>query len=114
MNPDHDLLEQFVHQRRSDHEQAPAWNPDLLCSPARPPASPRRMPAWLPISATAVACALLSVVWLRNDSKPSADLASALPELFTTQGAPLFASLDSSAATPSDSFLPVHLTIQLP
>lgn len=115
MNPDHDhdLREPFARQRRSDHEQAPAWNPDLLRAPARPVR--RHMPVWLPISATAAACALLSFVWLRDDAQPSADLAHSLPELFTTQGEPLFASLDTvSSATPSDSFLPIHLTIQLP
>lgn len=73
------------------------------------------MPVWLPITATAAACALLSFVWLRDDAQPASDLAGALPELFTTQGEPLFASLDTASnATPSDSFLPTHLTIQLP
>lgn len=113
MNPDNDLREPFARQRRSDHEQAPAWNPGLLRAPARPVR--RHMPVWLPLTATATACALLSFVWLRDDGKPSADLTGALPELFTTHGEPLFASLGTASnATPSDSFLPVHLTIQLP
>jgi hypothetical protein len=49
-------------------------------------------------------------VWLR-DAAPTADLTT-MPEFFTTQGEPLFVSL--TPATPSDSFLPIHLTIQLP
>jgi hypothetical protein len=53
---------------------------------------------------------LLSFVWLR-DAAPTADLTT-MPEFFTTQGEPLFVSL--TPATPSDSFLPIHLTIQLP
>jgi hypothetical protein len=53
---------------------------------------------------------LLSFVWLR-DAAPTADL-TAMPEFFTPHGEPLFASL--SPTTPSDSFLPIHLTIQLP
>ena len=63
---------------------------------------------WLPI--TAAACVLLCFVWLRDDAT-TADL-TAMPEFFTTSGDPLFASL--TPPTPSDSFLPFHLTIQLP
>lgn len=106
MNTDQDLREHFAHQRHSDHEYAPAWNPRHLEVTAKRVAW--RLPFWLPI--TAAASLLLSIVWLR-DAAPADDL-TAMPELFTTQGEPLFASL--TPATPSDSFLPIHLTIQLP
>ncbi len=114
-HPDHDLRESFAHQRRSDREQAPAWNPDVLRVPAK--RQTKRMALWLPITATAAACVLVSLVWLREDAKPSPspNLAEALPELFAPQGEPLFASLDTSAsAMPSDSLLPSYLNIQLP
>lgn len=120
MNPDHhpdhdrDLRDAFAQQRRSDHEQAPAWNPEVLRAPSKK--ETRRLPMWLPITAAAAACALLSLVWLRDEVKtsPAPDLA-ALPEFFAPQGEPLFASLDTaSSAMPSDSLLPVYLTIQLP
>lgn len=115
-HPDHDLREAFAHQRRSDHEQAPAWNPDLLRVPAK--RKTKRMALWLPITATAAACALVSLVWLRDEAKPSPapNLAEALPELFAPDGEPLFASLDSNSvsAMPSDSLLPAYLNIQLP
>jgi len=107
MNTDHDLREHFAQQRRSDHEHAPAWNPRHLELPAKRAAW--HLPLWLPI--TAAACVLLSFVWLR-DVAPTADLTAVMPEFFATNGDPLFASLTPS--TPSDSFLPIHLTIQLP
>lgn len=106
MNNDHDLREYFAHQRRSDHEHAPAWNPRLTQAAKRRAAW--CLPPWLPI--TAAVCVLVGMAWLRDDA-PTADL-TAMPELFTTHGEPLFASL--TPATPSDSFLPIHLTIQLP
>jgi hypothetical protein len=106
MNTDHDLREYFARQRRSDHEHTPAWNPHHLEVPAT--RTTWNLPRWLPL--TAAACVLLSFVWLRNDA-PTADL-TAMPEFFATHGDPLFASL--SPPTPSDSFLPIHLTIQLP
>jgi hypothetical protein len=106
MNTDHDLRERFAHQRRSDHENAPAWNPHCLELPAK--RATWHLPLWLPI--TAAACVVLSFVWLR-DNAPTSDL-TAMPEFFTTNGEPLFASLNPP--TPSDSFLPIHLTIQLP
>jgi hypothetical protein len=106
MITDHDLREQFAHQRRSDHEHSPAWNPRHLELPAR--RTGWHVPGWLPI--TAAACVLVSFAWLR-DASPKSDLA-AMPEFFTTNGEPLFASL--TPPTPSDSFLPIHLTIQLP
>ena len=104
--PDHDLRTGFAAQRRADHELAPAWNPDLLRPAVKRAAW--HMPLWLPI--TAAACVLLCFVWLRDDAT-TADL-TAMPEFFTTSGDPLFASL--TPPTPSDSFLPFHLTIQLP
>jgi hypothetical protein len=107
MNTDHDLRERFAHQRRSDHEHAPAWNPRHHEAPVRRTAW--HLPLWLPITATV--CVLMSFVWLHDDA-PTADLIAAMPEFFTTHGEPLFASL--SPTTPSDSFLPIHLTIQLP
>lgn len=107
--PDHDLREHFAHQRRSDHEHAPAWNPCLIHSPVKARAARGLADyIWLPI--TAAACVLLCFVWLRDDAT-TADL-TAMPEFFTTSGDPLFASL--TPPTPSDSFLPFHLTIQLP
>ncbi len=122
MNPDHpsdhdhDLRESFAHQRRSDHELAPAWNPDLLHVPARKEG--RRFRLWLPITATAAAaCVLVSLVWLKEEPKTAAstDLAEVLPEFFAPQGEPLFASLDTApSAMPSDSLLPSYLNIQLP
>lgn len=108
--PDHDLRARFSAHRRADHEHAPAWNPCLIHSPVK--ARAERGLAdyiWLPIAAAA-ACALLCFVRLRDDA-PAADL-TAMPEFFTTSGDPLFASL--TPPTPSDSFLPFHLTIQLP
>lgn len=110
MNNDHDLRERFAHQRHSDHEHAPAWNPDLIrAAPKQPSWHP---PLWLPI--TAAACMMISLVWIRSQPTQPTDLASALPEFFSPQGDPLFASLIASPALPSDSLLPVHLTIQLP
>lgn len=106
MNTDQDLREHFAHQRRSDHEHAPAWNPLLTQATKRRAAW--RLPLGLPI--TAAVCVLVGIAWLRDDAR-TADL-TAMPEFFTTNGEPLFASL--TPATPSDSFLPIHLTIQLP
>jgi hypothetical protein len=107
MNTDHELQARFAHLRRADHEQAPAWNPSHLEMKASPTAW--HLPAWLPIAAAA--CLLLSFLWLRDDA-PATDLSAAMPELFATEGEPLFANLSSH--TPSDFFLPLHLTIQLP
>ncbi|MES2595052.1 MAG: hypothetical protein V4662_06945 [Verrucomicrobiota bacterium] len=113
LQPDHDLRELFAHQRRSDHEQAPAWNPGVLRAPAKHVRS--RRSAWLPITATAAACVLGSLFWLQEEPKPPADLAQALPEFFAPQGEPLFASLDTAPGSmPSDSLLPAYLNIQLP
>jgi hypothetical protein len=107
MNNDHDLLERFAHQRRADHECAPAWSPLLTQAPAK--RASWHLPLWLPITATA--CVLVGFAVLRDDA-PTTDLSTAMPEFFTTSGEPLFASLTPS--TPSDSFLPSYLTIQLP
>ena len=113
--PDADLRTVFAHQRKADHELAPAWNPDALrkrSTPEHPSVH------WLRLLVPALACVLFAFVWFaqHKPAQREPSLADALPVLLSSQAhaAPLFASLDvavSRDSWPSDFLTPDHFNL---
>ena len=114
-DPTHDdLKESFARLREEDRRLAPRWKLPVLAATAPPPTWPGLRLS--PLSLSAALSILLGLGWLGSSLRHDGnDINAALPELFTPQGSPLFSSLASTSADmPSDSFLPSHLTLQLP
>lgn len=114
-HPDDDLRVRFEHARRCDHEDAPAWRPELL--EQRPVA--RRSSvlwSWHP-AALAAACLILLAVFLGVSMHDEPKLSEALPPLFEAPAGELFASLEPSPLAfeaPSDFLLTDHFTLSIP
>lgn len=111
--PDDDLRAIFAHQRRRDHEDAPAWRDELLRAPMQ---CRRASLRWLPV-ALATACIVFAALFFTQTPQPEPKLSEVLPPLFDAPPAELFASLEPSFTTfeaPSDFLLPPHLTNHIP
>lgn len=107
---DLDLRALFAAQREAEREQAPAWRPIRATSAgSRRRGLPRLVPASAGVLATAMVAALL--LW---HSRSQPNLTEALPVLFDAPAQPLFSSLSLGNSSPSDFFLPSHLTIPTP
>ena len=116
MNPksDDDLLEIFAQARRRDHEDAPAWRPELLDRPMQRPSHAWR---WVP-AALGVASVVVLTVFLTHLPQPhEPSLSEALPPLFDSPPGELFASLDPpllEIESPSDFLLTDHFNLSIP
>ncbi len=115
MNPnsDDDLLAMFAHARRCDHEDAPAWRPELL---NRPVQRLRTARSWAP-AALVAACVIVMAVFMIEMPKHETPLSEALPPLLDSPPGELFASLEPSLLTfeaPSDFLMPHHLNLSIP
>lgn len=111
--PDDDLRAIFAHQRRCDHEDAPAWRDELLRAPMKQSSHARR---WIPV-ALATACIVFAALFFTHSPPTEPKLSEVLPPLFDSPPAELFASLEPSFTTfeaPSDFLLPTHLNIHIP
>jgi hypothetical protein len=109
---DNDLRSIFARQRQCDHENAPAWRPELLNRPLKPQRSSLR---WLPVS-LATACVIAMALFFADSPKHDAKL-SELPPLLDSPPGELFASLEpafSAFDAPSDFLLPTHLNLHIP
>ncbi len=103
-NSDDELLAAFAHARQCDHEDAPAWRPELLDRPVQRPRAVRR---WVS-AAMAMACVIVLAVFLTDGPKHELPLSEALPPLLESPPGELFASLEPSLLTfeaPSDFLL---------
>ena len=112
-NPDDDLLAAFAHARRCDHQDAPAWRPELLDVPRQ---RPRRVVGWAP-AALATACVVVLVVFLTVPTPHQTSLSEALPPLFDSPPGELFASLTPpllAFEAPSDILLTSQLNLNIP
>ncbi|MDH4452964.1 MAG: hypothetical protein QE570_07285 [Verrucomicrobiota bacterium] len=109
---DHDLRSIFAQQRQCDHENAPAWRPELLNRPLKPQ---RHWLRWIPVSLV-TACVIAVALFFADPLKHDAQLSELPPLLDSTPGA-LFASLEPSLSAfdaPSDFLLPTHLNLHIP
>lgn len=109
---DNDLRRIFAQQRHCDHENAPAWRPELLNRPvARQHVSIRWMPA-----AFATACIVAVAVFLAAPTTEPTQL-SELPPLFDSPSTELFAHVEPpllAFEAPSDFLLLQHLNHSIP
>lgn len=111
--PDDELRAIFAHQRRRDHEDAPAWRDELLYAPMQRPRTSLR---WIPV-ALATACIVFAALFFTHTPQPEPRLSEVLPPWFDAPPGELFASLEPSFTTfeaPSDFLLPTHLNIHIP
>lgn len=111
--PDDDLRATFAHQRRCDHDDAPAWREELLHAPMQRQRTSLR---WVPM-ALATACIVFAALFFTHTPQPEPKLSEVLPPLFDEPSTPLFASLEPSFTmfeAPSDFLLPTHLNIHIP
>jgi len=109
---DNDLHSIFARLRQCDHENAPAWRPELLNHPLKPQHSSMR---WLPVSLAAAGVIALAL-FFADSPKHEAKL-SELPPLLDSSPGELFASLEPSFTVfdaPSDFLLPSHLHLHIP
>ena len=109
---DNDLHSIFAQQRQRDHDNAPAWRPELLNRPLKPRHHSLR---WLPVS-LATACVIAMALFFADSPKHDAKL-SELPPLLDLPPGELFASLEPSFTAfdaPSDFLLPPHLNLHIP
>ena len=112
-NSDDDLCAVFAHARRCDHEDAPAWRPELLDAPRQ---RPRAVLRWVPVSLV-TACVVVLVVFLAVPTQHQLPLSEALPPLFDSPPGELFASLEPpllAFEAPSDIFFTSHLNPNIP
>ncbi|MDB6006532.1 MAG: hypothetical protein JWR15_3519 [Prosthecobacter sp.] len=112
-NSDDDLLAVFAHARRRDHEEAPAWRPELL---DRPVQRARAMRRWIPATLVA-ACVIVMAIFLIEMPRHETQLSEVLPLLLDSPPGELFASLEPSLLTfeaPSDFLLPPQLNPSIP
>jgi hypothetical protein len=116
MNPksDDDLRAVFAHARRCDHEDAPAWRPELLDRPVQRPRTVRR---WVVVTLE-LACVIVLAVFLSDGPRHEQPLSEALPPLLDSAPGELFASLEPSLLltfeAPSDFLLPPQLKRSTP
>lgn len=109
---DNDLRGIFAQQRCCDHENAPAWRPELL---NRPVVRQHGSIRWLP-AAFATACVVAVAVFLAAPTTQPVRL-SELPPLFDSPSAELFAHVEPpllAFEAPSDFLLPHHLNPSIP
>ena len=112
-NTDDDLSAIFAHARRCDHEDAPAWRPELLDAPRQ---RPRAVLRWAPVTLV-TACVVVLVVFLALPPPHQTSLSEALPPLFDSPPGELFASLEPpllAFEAPSDILLAPHLNPNIP
>ena len=115
MTDDHDsdLRAHFTLQRRSDHEAAPAWRPEVLERPVQNRTAPLRWPLF---AGMATACVIVAAL-VFTDSPPPAPQLSDLPPLLDFPPGELFADIAPSFiefAAPSDFLLPEPIHLLLP
>jgi hypothetical protein len=109
---DKELRRIFAQQRRYDHENAPAWRPELL---NRPVVRQHGSIRWIP-AAFATACIVVVASFLAAPTTQPVRL-SELPPLFDSPSAELFAHVEPpllAFEAPSDVLLPQHLNHSIP
>jgi len=112
-NSDDDLCAVFAHARRCDHEDAPAWRPELLDAPRQ---RPRTVLRWVPV-ALLTACVVVLAVFISDGPGHEPRLSEALPPLFDSPPGELFASLEPpllAFEAPSDILLTSRLSTKIP
>jgi len=109
-NSDDDLCAVFAHARRCDHQDAPAWRPELLDGPRQ---RPRPVLRWV-LEAT---CVIVLAVFISDGPRHEPRLSEALPPLFDSPPGELFASLEPpllAFEAPSDILLTPHFNLSIP